>query len=369
MSHAAVFWNGVVRTSWIGRHGFAPIKEPQRPMSHCQQSRERRPSSMNWINYCISIRSAQFEKAACTGPTVLTFLDVIKKDGVSWCMQGEPCSWLESINRLMNGQKDWSTYLWATCFVMNVQSAEERQERQCFILAVKHTGHSFDPSDSLSTDQDGEHLPRFPQLPAAAFLRSCQQEFFHTLDTWCILMPWPFWTMCVVWWLDMLRQGWFDIIFAHTFLNRSHSNLGIIGSRRLVIHSVTMPNTKPNFLRRRTDGDLSATFYLQGLSPGPLEGAGSRLGGPITHHGHPMKTRGTSTLPKATKHHLRRRTRSFKRLLARPPRRGTSNLWKVAISVRAEPKNHPCFWLGWAKKNPWNDWGTNTSIVRWMFIG
>lgn len=66
---------------------------------------------------------------------------------------------------------------------MNVQSAEERQERQRFILAVKHTGHSFDPSDSLSTDQDGEHLPRFPQLPAVAFLRSCQQEFFHTLDT------------------------------------------------------------------------------------------------------------------------------------------------------------------------------------------
>lgn len=136
-------------------------------------------------------------------------------------------------------------------------------------------------SMSNIVNQDGEHLPRFPQLPAAAFLRSCQQEFFHTLDTWCILMPWPFWTMRVVWWLDMLQQGWFDIIFAHMFQNRSHSNSGIIGSRRLVIHSVTMPHTKPNFLRRRTDGDLSATFYLQGLSPVPLEGAGLRPGGPI----------------------------------------------------------------------------------------
>ena len=68
---------------------------------------------------------------------------------------------------------------------------------------------------------------------------------------------------------------------AHMFQNRSHSNSGIIGSRRLVIHSVTMPQTKPNFLRRRTDGDLSATFYLQGLSPVPLEGAGLRPGGPI----------------------------------------------------------------------------------------
>ena len=139
--------------------------------------------------------------------------------------------------------------------------------------------------DQIIYEQHSESGRRTPSEISSAARSSIFEELstrvFHTLDTWCILMPWPFWTMRVVWWLDMLQQGWFDIIFAHMFQNRSHSNSGIIGSRRLVIHSVTMPHTKPNFLRRRTDGDLSATFYLQGLSPVPLEGAGLRPGGPI----------------------------------------------------------------------------------------
>ena len=287
------FWTSVVfravvtvRTSWIRRHHFATLCRYQRTSTthfikpikpgiapffyelHLELHKSgvhtlkklHAQVTQSWLSWTSSRRTVYHGVSRGN----LAHVSSLQGAGIDQSIN----EWIDGIwwnDQPINEKHD------ETCSVMNVQSAEQRQER-----------HSFDPSGPL-TDQDGEHPPRFPQLLAAAFLRSCQHEFFFTRHAlWCH----NFSEQCVRYggltcYNKALPQT-FDIIFAHTFLNRSHSTSGIIGSRILVIHSVTMSRAKPNFLRRRTDGDLPATFYLQGLSPGlSPEGAGSRLGGPI----------------------------------------------------------------------------------------